>query len=275
MRKIIKLSNIHGYLFVFLMGAIVILGYTSGRFGLAFGVIILLASLELAYGITIGLKGWSMGMVLFFGIVSGLGLLTWLQLPIKLNNILGILSGTTGICWLILFGLFALRWKELMWWVIVPAGVLVSLSSALLVSSAGVLDFVFYLGLGIGSSLLIWGIGARLFGLIIAGSIVMTVAPGVSFSWQILGITNPISQTGIMLVWFGLGWAIITISSRVISDKFLWWPLIPGGVLEMVGIGLYLGANPNFAGGFLRNTTLMSVLLFGSYIFFLRLNFRK
>lgn len=275
MRKLFSLSIIHGYLFILLAGVTVILGLISGKYMLAIVFMLLLIFLELAYDIVTGSKGWLIGMVLFLGIVSGIGLIAWFHLPYKLLNILGVLSGTIGICWLLLFGLFALRWKEQMWWATLPAGTMIALCIALMFSSAGVLDFVFYLGIGIGSSLLIWGIGARLFGLIIAGSIVMTVAPGVSFSWQILGITNPITQTGLMLVWFGLGWAIITISSRVISDKFLWWPLIPGGVLEMVGIGLYLGTNPNFAGGFLRNTTLMSVLLFGSYIFFLRLNFRK
>jgi hypothetical protein len=166
-------------------------------------------------------------------------------------------------------------WKILSWWEIIPAGVCLALAGSFLNSDAGLLDFVFYIGIGLGISLLLWGIGAKLFGLIIAGSIVLTVAPAISFPWKSIGVTNLISQTGVMLVWFGLGWALITSSSRVIRDKFIWWPLIPGGILEMVGIGLFLGGNPNFTTGFLNNTTIMSLLLFGSYIFFLRMNFRK
>jgi len=44
-----------------------------------------------------------------------------------------------------------------------------------------------------------------------------------------------------MLVGFALGWLLITILSRTITSKFIWWPLIPGGVLAMVGWGIYCG----------------------------------
>ena len=51
-----------------------------------------------------------------------------------------------------------------------------------------------------------------------------------------------------MLVWFSLGWILITVFLRLLMKKFIWWPLIPGGILAMVGSGLYIGGNPENAG---------------------------
>lgn len=220
-------------------------------------------------------RGWIFVSSLVSGIFIGCVIVLWTQPIWEPQRIIGILCGTFGLSWLSSFIITYIIWRTLSWWELIPSGVCLALAGSFLNSDAGLLDFVFYIGIGLGISLLLWGIGAKLFGLIIAGSIVLTVAPGISFPWKSIGVTNLISQTGVMLVWFGLGWALITISSRVIRDKFIWWPLIPGGILEMVGIGLYLGGNPNFTTGFLNNTTIMSLLLFGSYIFFLRLNFRK
>ncbi len=229
----------------------------------------------LALSIIKNSKGWATGISLISGLIIGWVVILWSQSTLEPLRIIGILCGSIGLSFLFIFFMTYFLWKILSWWEIIPAGVCLALAGSFLNSDAGLLDFVFYIGIGLGVSLLLWGIGAKLFGLIIAGSIVLTVAPGVSFPWKSIGVTNLISQTGVMLVWFGLGWALITSSSRVIRDKFIWWPLIPGGILEMVGIGLFLGGNPNFTTGFLNNTTIMSLLLFGSYIFFLRMNFRK
>jgi hypothetical protein len=229
----------------------------------------------LALAIIKNSRGWATGISLISGILIGCVIILWSQSTLDPLRITGILCGSLGLSFLFIFFMTYILWKILSWWEIIPAGVCLALSGSFLNSDAGLLDFVFYIGIGLGISLLLWGIGAKLFGLIIAGSIVLTVAPGISFPWKSIGVTNLISQTGVMLVWFGLGWALITSSSRVIRDKFIWWPLIPGGILEMVGIGLFLGGNPNFTTGFLNNTTIMSLLLFGSYIFFLRMNFRK
>jgi hypothetical protein len=229
----------------------------------------------LALSIIKNSRGWATGISLISGILIGCVVILWSQTMLEPLRITGIICGSLGLSFLFIFFMTYILWKILPWWEIIPAGVFLALAGSFLNSNASLLDFVFYIGIGLGISLLLWGIGAKLFGLIIAGSIVLTVAPGISFPWKSIGVTNLISQTGVMLVWFGLGWALITISSRVIRDKFIWWPLIPGGILEMVGIGLFLGGNPNFTIGFLNNPAIMSLLLFGSYIFFLRLNFRK
>jgi hypothetical protein len=254
---------------------LVLIGWATGISKIYLIIIPVISISLIVWSIIKKNRGWLFTTSLISGLLIGCVIVLWTKLIWEPHYFIGILSGSFGISWLLTFFITYFIWKTLSWWELIPAGVCFALAGCFLNSDAGLLDFVFYIGIGLGISLLLWGIGAKLFGLIIAGSIVLTVAPGISFPWKSIGVTNLISQTGVMLVWFGLGWALITISSRVIRDKFIWWPLIPGGILEMVGIGLYLGGNPNFTTGFLNNTTIMSLLLFGSYIFFLRLNFRK
>lgn len=219
--------------------------------------------------------GLTFGSSIAAGLLVGAVILFWNEKDNGFPEIFGTLLISFGASCLILYLIFMRKWRQTYWWLSVPAGLGISLGACFLLSAAKFIDFIFYIGIGLGAALLFWGIGAKLLGLIIAGSVVISVAPGVTFSWKSLGIDNPISQTGVMLVWFGLGWALITISSRVISDKFTWWPLVPGGILGMVGLGLYLGGNPNITESFLTNSTLMSLLLFGIYIILMRINFTK
>jgi hypothetical protein len=78
-----------------------------------------------------------------------------------------------------------------------------------------------------------------------------------------------------MLVIFALGWGLITVFSRFIINKFIWWPLIPGGVLAMVGWGLYIGGNPGNALSFIGNTGSIGLIIFGIYLLLWRTELRK
>jgi len=62
----------------------------------------------------------------------------------------------------------------------------------------------------------------------------------------------------------------VTIFARVQTLKFVWWPLIPGGILAMVGWGLYIGGNPSRAVGFIGNSGSIALLIFGIYILLIR-----
>ena len=260
-------------------GGLIIICVLAGWFlGLPKEILIILPLVSLAllsWSIVIINKAWLITTSLLSGLTSATMIIIWFVISGRVNDQLGIASIAFGVSWIIILVVSIIQWKRIFWWTIIPAGLFISLGLCFINSPAGIWDFVFYCGAGIGLTMLAWGIGAKLFGLIISGSIILTVAPGISFSWKLIGVANAVSQTGVMLVWFGLGWALITICSRAIRDKFIWWPLIPGGILEMVGIGLYLGGNPNITVGFINNSIIMSVLIFGSYIFFLRLNFRK
>ncbi|MEM5774302.1 MAG: hypothetical protein AAGU05_04815, partial [Anaerolineaceae bacterium] len=77
-----------------------------------------------------------------------------------------------------------------------------------------------------------------------------------------------------MLVIFGLGWLLITVLSRFVIEKPVWWPLIPGGILVMVGWGLYIGGNPSNALNFVSNTGSIALIMLGLYLLLLRRGIR-
>jgi hypothetical protein len=122
---------------------------------------------------------------------------------------------------------------------------------------------------------LIWGIGEKLFGLLIAGSLTLTTAPGIAFSFNYFAPSTVFSQIGIMLIWFAVGWGLVTISSRVIQEKYIWWPLIPGGILSVVGLGLYFGGDLVIAKAILGNTGALGVMIYAGYLILFRTRFHK
>jgi len=51
--------------------------------------------------------------------------------------------------------------------------------------------------------------------------------------------------------------------------------LIPGGILAMVGSGLYIGGNPENAAAFLQNTGSIGLVLLGIYLILLKFGLKK
>jgi hypothetical protein len=63
---------------------------------------------------------------------------------------------------------------------------------------------------------------------------------------------------------------LITIAARRVTHKAVWWPLIPGGILAVVGTGLYIGGDPTHAMGFIGNTGSIALMIFGLYLLLMR-----
>jgi hypothetical protein len=156
----------------------------------------------------------------------------------------------------------------------IPGGIITAIGCCLLFSQIRVVDFVLYFSIGLGLVFLIWGLVERLFGLIIPGCLLLGIGPGVNIAWGNINQPNGLTQTGVMLVWFALSWIMITVFSRAITAKFVWWPLIPGGILAVVGWGLYLGGDPKAAVGFIGNSGSIGLILFGVYLLLLRRSIR-
>lgn len=183
------------------------------------------------------------------------------------------------IGWLIVF--FAFGWVGVAylsrrmlakpaWWALVPAGIILSVGLTFLFTQLRLIDFVLWVVTGTGIVLLIWGVYWRLFGLIIPGSLMVTTGPGIYLAWGTSMGSNSLAKTGIMLAIFALGWALIILFSRVVTAKFVWWPLIPLGILAMVGWGLYIGGDPENATAFIANTGSIGLIIFGLYLLLLR-----
>lgn len=183
---------------------------------------------------------------------------------------IGMLLIAFAMGWAAITLLSALFTSHLAWWALIPFGVLISMGLCFLWSALRLVDFVLFGVTSVGLVLLGTGIYTRLFGLIIPGSLLLGIGPGIFLAWGTPTPVNGLVQTGIMLVWFSLGWGLITLFSRVITDRFTWWPLIPAGVLIAVGWGLYIGGNSGEALSFIGNTGSIGLIIFGLYLLLLR-----
>ena len=212
---------------------------------------------------------------IFFTVVSILIILNLFPFNQTATYIIGfglILVGLMG-----LFSYFSIRFishkNDLR--ILFPAIIFFSTGIPFLINQMNILDFFLYIGLGIGLNFLIAGINLKLLGFLIPGSIILGVMPGLYFAWEDSTATNALEQTGVMLVWFALGWGLITILSRALTRNFVWWPLIPGGILAVVGWGLFIAGNPGSAIGFIGNTGSIGLIIFGIYILLMRRSFHK
>jgi len=234
-----------------------------------------------------GIKMRNVGIILSGGLIGGFGAGTvsawgasiqfgsdggfWvahLQHPFVVQ--IGLLSLFTGIGWIVVVMTTAAIAQKPIWWGLIPAGVLGGLGACLLFTPMRWMDLVLYLALGTGVPLLFWGLTSRLFGLIIPGCLISTIGAGIYSAWKTPAVGNSLVQTGIMLIWFALGWVLITTGARVIRQQYVWWPLIPGGILAMVGMGLYIGGDPKHALGFIGNTGSIALVIFGLYLLLMR-----
>jgi len=137
------------------------------------------------------------------------------------------------------------------------------------------LDFFLFIGVGVGVCLLIAGVYWKLMGLIIPGALLLGTAPGLYFAWEDSNASNALEQTGILLVGIAFGWGLITIASRTLTKQFVWWPLIPGGIIAVVGWGLFIAGNPESAVSFIGNTGSIGLIIFGIYILLMRRSFHQ
>jgi hypothetical protein len=217
--------------------------------------------------------------LIVFGILTGtLAGLIFLFVPITnlvIEQKISLAFTLSGLSWFLIWLLSRRVYSFVLWWAVLPGFILGGTGIGVLFSSMQIFDYIFFIGISTGAGLLVWGLGQKLFGLIIAGSLVFSISPGITFSWKWITPVSVLSQIGIMLVWFALGWGVITISSRVVTEKFIWWPLIPAGVLAMVGLGLYLGGDPAIGSAVLSNSGAMGIILFGLYLTLMRWRIKR
>lgn len=190
-------------------------------------------------------------------------------------TILGLSFIAFGLIWGFHFLINYISNQKPVVWLLFPFFIFTSIGLPFLLQEINLLDFFLFIGVDIGISLLIAGIHWKLLGLIIPGALLVGIAPGLYFAWENTNANNPLEQIGIMLVGFAFGWGLITVTSRTLTKKIVWWPLIPGGILAVVGWGLYTAGNPESAIGFIGNTGSVGLIIFGIYILLMRRSFHQ
>lgn len=188
---------------------------------------------------------------------------------------LGIALLVLSLGWLLIAGVTHYVGEKTAYWALLPAGGIFAVGASFFWGDLSLLSFVLFLAVGFGLVLLLTGIYTRLLGLILAGSLLATTGAGVYFGWNQSAGPNALAQTGIMLAWFSLGWILLTVIYRALFHKFMWWPLIPGGILAMVGWGLYIGGNPGNALSFIGNTGSVGLIVFGIYLLLMKRGFHQ
>ena len=216
----------------------------------------------------------SSGLMVGGSVLTGLGLAGFVGLsnllPFSLLGRIGAALLAFGLSWCLITLFSTLMSRPAAWWALIPAAVITGAGLSFFATPPRAVDFTLYIVSLLGAAFLAWGLVRRLFGLIIPGSLLGGIGPGIYIAWGPAGLGNGLARTGIMLVSFALGWGLITLFSRRVTHAFVWWPLIPGGVLAMVGWGLYIGGNPSNAAAFIGNTGSIALILFGIYLVLLR-----
>lgn len=220
------------------------------------------------------------GLKIGGALVLGLGVSAYFLLNQNLDYLswpqrIGFALISFALGWIFIAG-FSLLDKQFYWWALIPAAIIGSIGGCFLLSSLRFLDFVLYIVTALGIILLATGTFKHLLGLIIPGALLLGIGPGVYVGWGIPGDTSSaLARTGSMLVVFALGWGLITLFSRVVTTKFTWWPLIPGGILAVTGWGLYIGGAPDSALHFIGNTGSVGLIIFGIYLLLMRRGFHR
>lgn len=229
----------------------------------------------LAYGIWSRDNQWNIAGLNILGLGCILFLLFQRFLNVEIGYLLAAGLILFAFCWVGIFLSARSLVKKNYWWSLFIVFICLAVAIVFLTGELSVLPFTLANSLAIGIVFIIWGLSKKSIGLFIPGLLLITIGIGVYNGWATVGDVNGLRDTGIMLVWFSLGWILITVCSRVFYKAFVWWPLIPGGILAMVGSGLYIGGNPSNALGFLQNTGSIGLVLLGLYLILLKFGIKK
>ncbi|MFK7802724.1 MAG: hypothetical protein AB8G95_13900 [Anaerolineae bacterium] len=91
-----------------------------------------------------------------------------------------------------------------------------------------------------GIGFIAWSILSRNKGLMIPGGILSGIALGSILSESVLATRlEGDADGGLFMLGFAAGWFAITILTLVFFGDFQWWPMIPGGIMALIGVGIF------------------------------------
>jgi len=101
--------------------------------------------------------------------------------------------------------------------------------------------------LGLGVAFIIAGLLTREAGWFIPGGILSGIGAGIAL------VDGPLAQFipdgllpgdegGLFMLAFAGGWFLITVLTALFTDETHWWPLIPGGIMVLIGLAAGFGS---------------------------------
>lgn len=237
---------------------------------LSISIPVVISLILLVTGVVIKKIGWIISGLITLGLSGFLFVMLLKTIPLDQDFRLAVGFAINAFAWLLIFGSFLLMRKRRAWWSLFITAICLGLAIVFFIQGKQLLDFILYISVPLGIVFLLWGITEKKLGLIIPGSLIATMATGVYMGWGNSQQPEGLQESGTMLVWFALGWMLIVVLSRVVTKRIVWWPLIPGGIMLMVGSGLYIGGNPGNTLDFLGNTGSIGLILFGIYLILLK-----
>ncbi len=128
---------------------------------------------------------------------------------------------------------------------------------------------------GLGIIFLAWGMISRNFGLLIPGGILSGLGAGIFLMEGPLSAMDDMGKGGVIMLSFAAGWALMTLLSRFVGDKFQLWPLIPGAIIGLVGAALLAGGKAVEILNLVGKSWPLGLIAAGLYILLWRKGFQQ
>lgn len=120
--------------------------------------------------------------------------------------------------------------------------IVIGLGGFVLQATEGKVDVGGIIVLLIGLGLLGGFVSTRHYGYLVPGGIMTGLGAGIALQ-EAFALTND-SSGGIIVLGLGLGFASIWVLGQILDvQRSLWWPLVPGGILVVVGGALLIGGD--------------------------------
>jgi hypothetical protein len=119
----------------------------------------------------------------------------------------------------------------------------------------------------LGLAFLFWGFYTRRFGFTIPGCILTGLGIALFLTQRVPDLAGAASG-GVFVLGLAGGFLAIALIAPYFEQKRVWWPLIPGGILGLVGILMFLGDEGLGVLQLLSNVWPLFLVIVGLYILF-------
>ena len=135
------------------------------------------------------------------------------------------------------------------------------------------LGFALLVLLGLGASFILAGLLTREAGWFIPGGILSGIGAGIALVDGPLARLIPAGllpgdEGGLFMLAFAGGWFLITVLTALFADETHWWPLIPGGIMLLIGLAAGFGSIFGSLLNLLGNLWPIALIAAGLYVLY-------